>query len=240
MNNPVGAATDVNAAYYGAESAGRLDYWRKMAAPRARMATALRFIAERNPRRLIDIGCGSGLVLAEISRGSPGVELAGADLSETQIQANRRSHHDIDSDDSVGNRETISYEVYGAQWRRGAFRVLGGVWYDRGTTRDGRAQTLPFDHYLGGVRVDGLVDLGGPLYASGALEAVAHRDGEHSPIPYLNTGGILELGVRRRGPAAEVRVGLSLRRIEDPLFLGQPARHLLLLSLRTGSGVLTL
>ncbi len=96
MNNPVGAATDVNAAYYGAESAGRLDYWRKMAAPRARMATALRFIAERNPRRLIDIGCGSGLVLAEISRGSPGVELAGADLSETQIQANRRSHHDIE------------------------------------------------------------------------------------------------------------------------------------------------
>ena len=156
------------------------------------------------------------------------------------LVALHRSHHDIDSDDSVGNRETISYEVYGAQWRRGAFRVLGGVWYDRGTTRDGRAQTLPFDHYLGGVRVDGLVDLGGPLYASGALEAVAHRDGEHSPIPYLNTGGILELGVRRRGPAAEVRVGLSLRRIEDPLFLGQPARHLLLLSLRTGSGVLTL
>ena len=156
------------------------------------------------------------------------------------LVALHRSHHDIDSDDSVGNRETISYEVYGAQWRRGAFRVLGGVWYDRGTTLDGRPQTLPFDHFLGGVRGDGLMDLGGPLYISGALELVAHRDGDHSPIPHLNTGGVLELGLRRTGPAAELRVGLALRRIEDPLFLGQPARHLILLSLRAGSGVLTL
>lgn len=156
------------------------------------------------------------------------------------LVALHRSHHDIDSNDPVGNRETISYEVYGVQWRRGALRVLGGLWYDRGTTRDGRPQTLPFDHYLGGLRADGLVDLGGPVYASAALEVVGHRDGEHSPIPHLNTGGTLELGVRRRGPAAEMRAGLAFRRIEDPLFLGQPARHLLLVSLRAGSGDLTL
>ena len=160
-----------------------------------------------------------------------------------------RSQHDVDSDDAVGNRETISYEIYGAQWTAlseggGRIRVAGGVYYDRGTTLDGVAQTRPFDHYLGGVRGDGLLPLrglgAGPGYLAATVELVGHRDPAHLPLAYLNTGGAIEGGIRLEGPAGELRVGLGLVRVEDPLHLGQAARHLLLLSVRAGSGLLLL
>ncbi len=151
-----------------------------------------------------------------------------------------RSQHDVDSDDAAVNRETISYEIYGVQWRKDLLRIAGGVYYDRGTTVDGRAQTLPFDHYLAGVRADGLLPIAGPMYAAASLEVVAHRDAAHLPLGHVNTGGSVELGVRVRGPGAELRVGLGVRRVEDPLHLKQPALHMLLLTARAGRGLFVL
>ncbi len=156
------------------------------------------------------------------------------------VFALHRSQHDIDSDDAAGNRETISYEIYGVQWRRELLRVATGIYYDRGTTLDGAAQRLPFDHYLAGARADGLLPLSGPLYVASWLELVAHRDGGHLPIPYLNTQGAIELGVRMEGPAAELRLGISLRRVEDPLYLKEPARQMLLLTASAGRGLFVL
>jgi hypothetical protein len=153
-----------------------------------------------------------------------------------------RSQHDLDSDDAAGNTETISYEIYGVQWRRpdNLLRVAGGIYYDRGTTLQGRAQNLPFDHYLGGVLADWLLPLAGPMYAATSLEVVFHRDAEHLPLGNVNTGGSVEVGVRLQGRRAELRIALGVRRIEDPLHLKQPARQMLLLTARAGSGLFVL
>ena len=83
-------AARVNRAYYEADSAGREDYWRFMAAPRARVATILSLVREEPIRSLVDLGCGGGILLREIETRLPGVELAGLDLSGRQIDANRR------------------------------------------------------------------------------------------------------------------------------------------------------
>lgn len=83
-------AARVNRAYYEAVSAGQQDYWRLMAAPRARVATILSLVQEEPVRSLVDLGCGGGSLLREIETRLPGVELAGLDLSSRQIEANRR------------------------------------------------------------------------------------------------------------------------------------------------------
>ncbi len=83
------SVAEVNRAYYAEPTGGREDYWRKMAAPRHRMATLVREILRAAPAELVDLGCGSGVVLAELRERMPGVELAGIDLSAAQIAANR-------------------------------------------------------------------------------------------------------------------------------------------------------
>ena len=85
----------VNAAYYGQTSTGRDDYWRKMAAPRFRVATMLRLLAEEPARSVVDLGCGGGNLLAEIRGRRPDVALAGVDLSSAQIEANRATHPEV-------------------------------------------------------------------------------------------------------------------------------------------------
>jgi len=80
---------DVNLEYYGSYSPGRDDYWRKMAAPRLRVRTILRLLAERRPERMCDLGCGNGVLLREIADRFPTARLAGIDLSETQTLLNR-------------------------------------------------------------------------------------------------------------------------------------------------------
>ncbi|MGH7437234.1 MAG: class I SAM-dependent methyltransferase [Polyangiaceae bacterium] len=85
----------VNAAYYGQTSTGRDDYWRKMAAPRFRVATMLKLLAEEPARTVVDLGCGGGNLLSEIRARRPDMKLAGVDLSLAQIEVNRTIHPDV-------------------------------------------------------------------------------------------------------------------------------------------------
>jgi len=78
-----------NLRYYGTFSTGRDEYWRKMAAPRSRVATFLRALGEQSPKSLIDLGCGGGQMLAELQHRYPGIDLCGVDLSPAQIEENR-------------------------------------------------------------------------------------------------------------------------------------------------------
>jgi SAM-dependent methyltransferase len=91
----VSSGNTVNASYYGQTSTGRDGYWRKMAAPRFRVATLLEVLAHEKARSLVDLGCGGGNLLAEIRKGRPEMDLAGVDLSIAQIEANRASHPGI-------------------------------------------------------------------------------------------------------------------------------------------------
>jgi SAM-dependent methyltransferase len=83
-----------NRDYYDKDLPGRTDYWRFMAAPRFRSATILRALRDRAPRSVVDLGCGSGLQLAEIAAQNPAVRLAGIDLSREQVERNRREYPD--------------------------------------------------------------------------------------------------------------------------------------------------
>lgn len=87
---------DRNRSFYGSISAGRDDYWRKMAAPRFRVATLLKLLAERPPRRLVDLGCGGAQLLEELRRALPSARLLGVDLSDAQVAANRSALPDVD------------------------------------------------------------------------------------------------------------------------------------------------
>jgi 2-polyprenyl-3-methyl-5-hydroxy-6-metoxy-1,4-benzoquinol methylase len=87
---------DRNRRFYGTVSAGRDDYWRKMAAPRFRVETLLSLLAERPPRRLVDLGCGGGQLLEALRRAWPSARLMGVDLSEAQLAADRRALPGVD------------------------------------------------------------------------------------------------------------------------------------------------
>ena len=82
-------ASDANRRFYGSLTAGRDDYWRLMAAPRFRVRRILSLLADGNVRSVADLGCGNGQLLEEIARRFPSSTLAGVDLSEPQIAANR-------------------------------------------------------------------------------------------------------------------------------------------------------
>jgi len=84
-------AEATNRDYYAQLSTGRDDYWRKMAAPRFRVATFLRLLSDDPPASLVDLGCGNGLLLAEIRERHPSMALSGVDLSDAQIAANRKA-----------------------------------------------------------------------------------------------------------------------------------------------------
>lgn len=82
-------ATNTNREYYEAASAARDDYWRYMAAPRARVARIVDLVRQVSPASLLDLGCGNGQLLDEIARAFPSIRLAGLDLSSRQIAENR-------------------------------------------------------------------------------------------------------------------------------------------------------
>jgi len=82
-------AAILNQVYYDQPSVGREDYWRYMAAPRFRAATILRCLGQEEVSSIVDLGCGGGLLLAEIAERFPAAKLAGVDLSPRQVDDNR-------------------------------------------------------------------------------------------------------------------------------------------------------
>jgi 2-polyprenyl-3-methyl-5-hydroxy-6-metoxy-1,4-benzoquinol methylase len=89
------AETQRNLDHYGELTAGRSDYWRLMAAPRARVDAILRILRDASPASVLDLGCGDGSLLVAIARALPRAKLMGLDLSEAQIAANRERDPDI-------------------------------------------------------------------------------------------------------------------------------------------------
>lgn len=89
----MGTATEYNQAYYGELSAGRENYWRLMPAPRMRIAHIASLIGRERSEfpSACDFGCGNGGLLREISARFPRAALCGLDLSQEQINENRRS-----------------------------------------------------------------------------------------------------------------------------------------------------
>ena len=96
MSPPDTGAAGVNRKYYDELPPGLDDYWRLMAAPRHRMRTVLRELRRLKPASAVDLGCGNGAVLDEISRRASIARLAGIDLAERRIDANRRRRPDIE------------------------------------------------------------------------------------------------------------------------------------------------
>jgi SAM-dependent methyltransferase len=84
------AGLETNTAFYGELRPGVEDYWRKMAAPRFRVATVLRELEKERPRSIVDLGCGNGALCEEIHGRFPDAEIAGVDLSGPQIEANAK------------------------------------------------------------------------------------------------------------------------------------------------------
>lgn len=83
------SSVDRNRDYYDAPSAAREDYWRYMAAPRARVARILQILRRLDVPSIADLGCGNGRLLDEIAQVLPSARLAGVDLSRRQIEENR-------------------------------------------------------------------------------------------------------------------------------------------------------
>ncbi|MFN3201158.1 MAG: hypothetical protein ACE366_22350 [Bradymonadia bacterium] len=146
------------------------------------------------------------------------------------LQAFHQSNHDIDENDPVLNRETISYEVYGVTWWSPHLKALAGVYYDRGTTRAGKHQTLPFDYYLAGAQLDGWYPLSARIYGRMAFEGIVHTNGERAP-GHLNVNITTDLGLRWPGASGEIRTFLRGQRLEDYRFLGDTSQHMLMVGL---------
>jgi SAM-dependent methyltransferase len=104
-------ATRRNLEYYGELKAGRADYWRLMAAPRARVRTIVAALRQIQPRTVVDLGCGDGSLLRAIASELPDAKLAGIDLSAAQIEENRASSPGIAW--HAGNVEDESIPVPG-------------------------------------------------------------------------------------------------------------------------------
>jgi hypothetical protein len=145
--------------------------------------------------------------------------------------ARHQSNHDVDIPDPVLDRETVSYEIYGADLVRPGLRLAAGLYYDRGTTKELQAQTLPFDYYLFGVQAEASHALTDLFYGAAALELVAHRNADHDP-PHVNVNGRAEAGLFWRGTGGSLRVFARFERLEDYTFLGDEPLHVVLLGTR--------
>lgn len=84
-------SSSVNRDYYARMSPGQRDYWLKMAAPRHRVEVLTSTIAALAPSSIVDLGCGSGVLLASLRDAVPRARLAGIDLVREQVEANARS-----------------------------------------------------------------------------------------------------------------------------------------------------
>jgi 2-polyprenyl-3-methyl-5-hydroxy-6-metoxy-1,4-benzoquinol methylase len=86
----------LNREYYETLTAGRDDYWRKMAAPRHRVAEIAAILERASVRSLVDLGCGNGRLLEELSTRLAAPRLTGIDLSSGQIESNRKRHPEME------------------------------------------------------------------------------------------------------------------------------------------------
>jgi len=86
----VTTASDANREFYDRTLPGRDDYWRKMAAPRARVRQFLDLVEELSPGSAVDLGSGGGDLLAEVHYRFPRVQLSGIDIAPAQVEENRR------------------------------------------------------------------------------------------------------------------------------------------------------
>ena len=154
------------------------------------------------------------------------------DDGEWGLFAFHRSNHDVDVPDPLLVRETIAYEVYGAEWLPTFWplRIGGGLYWDRGTTRALERQSLPFRHMLAGVEVEARWPLHPHLELGTRNELIALRAQDHEPA-YLDLDLTLEVSAPFRGELGQVRPWLRLRRIENYQWLEQPARTVLMLGL---------
>jgi cyclopropane fatty-acyl-phospholipid synthase-like methyltransferase len=84
-------APEINREFYAQTTPGQLDYWRLMAAPRFRMETFIRHLSVGPISSVVDLGCGNGQLLAELSARYPAASLTGIDLSEPRIEANEKA-----------------------------------------------------------------------------------------------------------------------------------------------------
>lgn len=153
------------------------------------------------------------------------------------LVAFHQSNHDVDSFDELQARETVAFELYGAEWSSPWGHVWGGLLYDRGTKAvDGKLarQGWPFDYYLAGVIAEAERDVWRQAYVGGRLALFAHLGEEHDP-PHLNIDGWLDAGWRVDGAAGAWRFFARFQRIEDYQHLGDAPRHLLLLGTALGT-----
>ena len=81
-------AATVNRDYYERTTAGREDYWKKMAAPRHRVEVMRQVVAELNPTAVVDLGCGNGVLMSELRDVAPNAKWSGLDLSRPQVAEN--------------------------------------------------------------------------------------------------------------------------------------------------------
>ncbi|MEE2787457.1 MAG: hypothetical protein VX589_08970 [Myxococcota bacterium] len=149
------------------------------------------------------------------------------------LVAFHQSNHDVDTTDADLNTETISYEVYGAEYQSGRQVIRAGVYYDRGTRLDKTLQNWPFNYYLAGIEYTGRWPITPWLYLAGRAEFIGHRNA-NTPMPHITMNGHGDLGVVVRGNAADTRFFLRIARLTDYPYLGAPAHQLLSLGVRIG------
>ena len=113
-----GHASEINRAFYDRPLPGRDDYWRKMAAPRFRVAELLAMLEELAPARVVDLGSGGGQLLAEVHARHPSMKLSGIDISSAQVAENTGRYPaigwhvaDLGAEDSVPRALRGTFDV---------------------------------------------------------------------------------------------------------------------------------
>ncbi len=150
------------------------------------------------------------------------------------LVARHQSNHDVDTNDAVLNRETISFEVYGAQLLGDGYALEAGLYYDRGTRAGGRKQYWPFDYYLGGLRAQAEWPRVGSWYAHLDATVILHRNSATTP-PHANLGGHLDAGWRFSGQRGQFRMFARGTRITDYQQLGDRPHHMIMLGVSVKS-----
>ncbi len=158
------------------------------------------------------------------------------------LVAFHQSNHDVDSTDAFQARETVAFELYGAEWLSPWFQLWGGLLYDRGTRQvdpddpgEGfTRQSWPFDYYLAGLIAESEATLWRSAYVGGRLAVFGHLGEDHAP-PHLNLDGWLDAGWRVGGEGGVWRFFARFQRIEDYQRLGDAPRHLLLIGTALGT-----